>query len=159
MKELPQLSFAGERNKVTNLHPDSSPRGETSMNVLMLYPKFPEETFWNTARSIKLLWGRKAIMPPLGLLTIASYLPEDFSLRLIDRNVSEESSFDWEWADVIFLSVMMAQQLDYKRCVSQAKIHGKPIVIGGPFTMRCRRRRATMRIGFVSVRQKILSTH
>lgn len=104
------------------------------MNVLMLYPKFPEETFWNTARSIKLLWGRKAIMPPLGLLTIASYLPEDFSLRLIDRNVSEESSFDWEWADVIFLSVMMAQQLDYKRCVSQAKIHGKPIVIGGPFT-------------------------
>ena len=38
------------------------------MNVLMLYPKFPEETFWNTARSIKLLWGRKAIMPPLGLL-------------------------------------------------------------------------------------------
>jgi hypothetical protein len=44
------------------------------MNVLMLYPKFPEQTFWNTARSIKLLWGRKAIMPPLGLLTIASYL-------------------------------------------------------------------------------------
>jgi len=38
------------------------------MNVLMLYPKFPEQTFWNTARSVKLLWGRKAIMPPLGLL-------------------------------------------------------------------------------------------
>ncbi|HYT53391.1 MAG TPA: hypothetical protein VEQ38_01665 [Verrucomicrobiae bacterium] len=48
------------------------------MNILMLYPKFPEQTFWNTTRSVKLLWGRKAIMPPLGLLTIASYLPEDF---------------------------------------------------------------------------------
>ena len=33
------------------------------MNVLMLYPKFPEQTFWNTARSVQLLWGRKAIMP------------------------------------------------------------------------------------------------
>src|SRR5581483_10914138 len=42
-----------------------------AMNILMLYPKFPDETFWNTARSIRLLWGRKAIMPPLGLLTIA----------------------------------------------------------------------------------------
>jgi radical SAM superfamily enzyme YgiQ (UPF0313 family) len=106
----------------------------TSMNVLMLYPKFPDETFWNTARSIKLLWGRKAIMPPLGLLTIASYLPKDFSVRLIDRNVDEESEADWEWADVVFLSVMMAQQADYRRCVARAKKRGKPIAVGGPFT-------------------------
>jgi hypothetical protein len=69
------------------------------MNVLMLYPKFPEQTFWNTARSVKLLWRRKAIMPPLGLLTVAAYLPEDFSLRLVDRNVAEECVSDWEWAD------------------------------------------------------------
>ncbi|HEY1374337.1 MAG TPA: B12-binding domain-containing radical SAM protein, partial [Candidatus Binatia bacterium] len=74
------------------------------MNVLLLYPKFPEETFWNTARSVKRLWGRPAIMPPLGLLTIASYLPDDFSLRLVDRNVAEESEADWQWADVVFLS-------------------------------------------------------
>ena len=104
------------------------------MNVLMLYPKFPEQTFWNTARSVKLLWGRKAIMPPLGLLTIASYLPEDFSLRLIDRNVAAESDSDWAWADVVFLSVMMAQRDDYRECVANAKMRGKPIAVGGPFT-------------------------
>ena len=104
------------------------------MNILMLYPKFPEQTFWNTARSVKLLWGRKAIMPPLGLLTIASYLPEDFSLRLIDRNVAAESDSDWAWADVVFLSVMMAQRDDYRECVANAKMRGKPIAVGGPFT-------------------------
>jgi radical SAM superfamily enzyme YgiQ (UPF0313 family) len=104
------------------------------MNVLMLYPKFPEQTFCNTARSVKLLWGRRAIMPPLGLLTIASYLPADFSLRLVDRNVAEESDSDWEWADVIFLSVMMAQPEDYRACVANAKMRGKPIAVGGPFT-------------------------
>jgi radical SAM superfamily enzyme YgiQ (UPF0313 family) len=104
------------------------------MNVLMLYPKFPEETFWNTARSVKLLWGRKAIMPPLGLLTIASYLPEDFSLRLVDRNVAEESVADWAWADIVFLSVMMAQREDYRECVANAKMRGKPIAVGGPMT-------------------------
>jgi radical SAM superfamily enzyme YgiQ (UPF0313 family) len=104
------------------------------MNVLMLYPKFPEQTFWNTARSVQLLWGRKAIMPPLGLLTIAAYLPQDFSLRLVDRNVAEESAGDWEWADVVFLSVMMAQREDYRECVANAKLRGKPIAVGGPFT-------------------------
>ncbi len=108
--------------------------GDFSMNVLMLYPKFPEQTFWNTARSVKLLWGRKAIMPPLGLLTIASYLPEEFSARLIDRNVSAESEADWQWADVVFLSVMMAQRKDYRQCVANAKIRRKPIAVGGPFT-------------------------
>jgi radical SAM superfamily enzyme YgiQ (UPF0313 family) len=104
------------------------------MNVLMLYPKFPEQTFWNTARSVQLLWGRKATMPPLGLLTIAAYLPQDFSLRLVDRNVAAESAGDWEWADVVFLSVMMAQREDYRECVANAKMRGKPIAVGGPFT-------------------------
>ncbi|HKY09888.1 MAG TPA: B12-binding domain-containing radical SAM protein [Candidatus Binatia bacterium] len=104
------------------------------MNILMLYPKFPDQTFWNSARSVQLLWGRKAIMPPLGLLTIASYLPEDFSVRLIDRNVGEETDADWAWADVVFLSVMMAQRDDYRRCVANAKLRGKPIAVGGPFT-------------------------
>ena len=73
-------------------------------------------------------------MPPLGLLTIASYLPDDFSIRLVDRNVCEESDSDWEWADVVFLSLMMAQREDYVACVGAAKVHGKPIAVGGPFT-------------------------
>jgi len=55
-------------------------------------------------------------------------------LRLVDRNVAEESTSDWEWADVVFLSVMMAQWKDYRECVANAKMRGKPIAVGGPFT-------------------------
>jgi radical SAM superfamily enzyme YgiQ (UPF0313 family) len=73
-------------------------------------------------------------MPPLGLMTIASYLPEDFSLRLIDRNVAAESESDWEWADVVFISLMMAQREDYQSCIAEARRRGKPVAIGGPFT-------------------------
>jgi len=29
------------------------------MNVCMIYPKLPEQTFWNTARSVELLWGQR----------------------------------------------------------------------------------------------------
>jgi radical SAM superfamily enzyme YgiQ (UPF0313 family) len=104
------------------------------MNVLMLYPKFPDETFWNSRRSVELLLGRRAIMPPLGLLTIASYLPKDFSVRLIDRNVSDETEADWAWADVVFLSLMLAQQEDYRACVAEARRRDKPVAVGGPFT-------------------------
>lgn len=104
------------------------------MNILMVYPKFPAETFWNTARSVQLLWGRQAIMPPLGLLTIASYLPEDFSARLVDRNVAEETESDWQWADVIFLSAMMAQRDDYRKCIANARQRGKAVALGGPLT-------------------------
>ncbi len=57
-----------------------------------------------------------------------------FLLRLVDRNVAEESTSDWEWADVVFLSVMMAQWKDYRECVANAKMRGKPIAVGGPFT-------------------------
>jgi radical SAM superfamily enzyme YgiQ (UPF0313 family) len=104
------------------------------MKVLMIYPRFPEETYWNVLRAVKLFMHRRGEMPPLGLLTVASYLPSDFEVRLVDRNVSEETEADWEWADVVFLSAMLAQRRDYARCVAMAKARGKPIAVGGPLT-------------------------
>jgi radical SAM superfamily enzyme YgiQ (UPF0313 family) len=104
------------------------------MNVLMMYPRFPEETYWNSLRSVKLFMRRRGEMPPLGLLTVAAYLPADFEVRLVDRNVSDETDADWEWADVVFISAMLAQRADYARCVAKAKAHGKPIAVGGPLT-------------------------
>ena len=56
------------------------------MNVLMIYPKFPAETFWNNTRSLNRFTHNRANMPPLGLLTVASSLPADFQVRLVDRN-------------------------------------------------------------------------
>src|SRR5581483_1896469 len=70
-------------------------REHAPMKVLMLYPKFPEHTFWNVDGAMKAIAGKTGTMPPLGLLTIASYLPEDFEVRLIDRNVEEETDADW----------------------------------------------------------------
>ena len=104
------------------------------MNVLMLYPKFSDENFWNTSRSNRLFFTRTGMMPPLGLLTVASYLPEDFQVRLIDRNLGDESEEDWDWADVVFLSLMVVQQADYRVCIRNARDRGKPIALGGPFT-------------------------
>jgi radical SAM superfamily enzyme YgiQ (UPF0313 family) len=104
------------------------------MKILMIYPKFPEETFWNAVGSAKVFMHCRGMMPPLGLLTIASYLPADFEVRLIDRNVSEETDADWKWADVVFLSAMLAQRRDYERCIEKAREHATPVAVGGPMT-------------------------
>ena len=75
---------------------DSCAPGEIDMNVLMLFPKFPAETFWNSVRSLRRFTRYRVDMPPLGLLTLASYMPADFQLRLIDRNLAEETAADWD---------------------------------------------------------------
>ena len=104
------------------------------MNILMLYPKFPRHTFWNVDGAMKAVAGKAGTMPPLGLLTIASYMPEDFEIRLIDRNVEEETVADWDWADAVLFSAMGAQAEDFLFCASRAKHCGKPFAIGGPAT-------------------------
>jgi hypothetical protein len=55
------------------------------MNVLLLYPEFPD-TFWSFKHALKFI-GKKASLPPLGLLTVAAMLPRDWAKRLVDVNV------------------------------------------------------------------------
>lgn len=103
------------------------------MKILMLYPKYPIQTIWNLDRVSRVIHHRRATMAPLGLLTVAAYLPDDFEVRLIDRNIREENEQDWEWADVIFLSLMLVQHEDYEACLRNARRQGKPVAVGGPY--------------------------
>ena len=50
------------------------------MNVLLIYPKFPD-TFWSFSYALRFI-GKKAAFPPLGLLTVATLLPEECSKPL-----------------------------------------------------------------------------
>jgi radical SAM superfamily enzyme YgiQ (UPF0313 family) len=43
------------------------------MKALLLYPVFPK-SFWSFEKAIELI-GRKALLPPLGLITVAAILP------------------------------------------------------------------------------------
>jgi hypothetical protein len=57
------------------------------MNVLLIYPKFPD-TFWSFKYALKFHSDKKAAFPPLGLLTVAAMLPDEFQKRLVDMNVN-----------------------------------------------------------------------
>lgn len=101
------------------------------MKALLLYPRFPQ-TFWSYDRFMEMA-GLKAFIPPLGILTVASLLPKNWEIRFYDRNVSEETEADWEWCDIVILSAMLAQKLDFLAQIKKAVQLGKKVAVGGPY--------------------------
>ena len=78
------------------------------MNILLVYPKFPE-TFWSFTHAVAFI-GKKAAFPPLGLLTVAALLPGEWSKRLVDMNVDRLKDDDILWADLVFIGAMAVQR-------------------------------------------------
>ncbi|AGY57293.1 B12-binding domain-containing radical SAM protein [Gloeobacter kilaueensis] len=101
------------------------------MNVLLFSPIFPK-TFWSFERVLNLI-GRKVLLPPLGLVTVAAMLPRHWSLRLVDRNVRAETEADWQWADLILISAMMVQKEDFLHLIGEGVRRGKKVAVGGPY--------------------------
>ena len=101
------------------------------MRVLLLYPLFPK-SFWSFEKTLALL-GRKAMLPPLGLVTVAAILPQTWEFKLVDRNIRQVTEAEWDWADLVILSAMIVQKEDFLRQIQEAKRRGKSVAVGGPY--------------------------
>ena len=101
------------------------------MRVLLIYPVFPP-SFWSFEKTIELV-GRKAMLPPLGLITVAALLPQDWEFKLVDRNIREVTEAEWAWAELVMLSAMIVQKQDLLQQIREAKRRGKKVAIGGPY--------------------------
>jgi len=100
------------------------------MNVLLVYPEFPD-TFWSFKHALEFV-RKRAALPPLGLLTVAGMLPQDWAKRLVDINVRDLAKNDLDWADCVFVSAMVVQRESTRRIIAQCKAAGLLIVAGGP---------------------------
>ncbi len=100
------------------------------MHILLIYPEFPD-TFWSFKHALKFV-GKRAALPPLGLLTIASMLPKEWSLRLVDTNVRRLRKKDLAWADCAFISAMVVQRESARQLIARCKEAGLRIAAGGP---------------------------
>ncbi len=100
-------------------------------NVLMIYPRFNANSFWNYQATCDMV-GAKYPAPPLGLITVAAMLPESWTVRLVNRNTQELDEADIDWADMVMTGGMLPQQLDTVALIALAQRHGKPVVVGGP---------------------------
>jgi len=100
-------------------------------NVLLIYPRFAANTFWNFAATCE-LFGVRYPTPPLGLITVAALLPSTWSIRLVDRNTDDLIDADLDWADLVMTGGMLPQHYDLVDVIDLCRARGKPIAIGGP---------------------------
>lgn len=92
-----------------------------------MYP----DTFWSFKHALKFV-SKKASFPPLGLLTVASMLPKEWSKKLIDMNAVNLRDDDILWADFVFVSAMSIQSESANAVIERCKKLNTKIVAGGP---------------------------
>ncbi|MCU0821487.1 MAG: B12-binding domain-containing radical SAM protein, partial [Spirochaetes bacterium] len=101
------------------------------IKVLMVYPEFPV-TYWSLKHSMPFVMKKSAIIP-LGLLTVAAMLPDEYDIRLIDMNVARLNKKDIIAADLVFISAMIVQQKSFDEVVKLCNESRVPVVAGGPY--------------------------
>ena len=99
-------------------------------HALLVYPKFPP-SYWGYTYALDFV-GKKAVMPPLGLLTVAAMFPApDWHLKVVDMNVQPLTDTDLAWADDVFTSTMLVQKHSFYEVVKRCNQHNIPVIAGG----------------------------
>src|SRR5918992_3648432 len=101
------------------------------MKVLLVNPEFPD-TYWSFRHALP-FEGKRCVFPPLGLMTVSSLLPPHCERRLIDLNVERLKTSQIDWADMVFITGMLAQKQSLHEVVRRCKQREKLIVLGGPY--------------------------
>jgi hypothetical protein len=99
--------------------------------VLMIFPRFNTDSFWNYRATCELK-GARYPAAPLGLITVAALLPRSWEVRLINCNTENLTDADLEWADLVMTGGMLFQQPDTLRIIEMCRARGSPVVVGGP---------------------------
>lgn len=105
------------------------------VKVLLVYPRF-FPTYWGMQYSLSLV-GQKALMPPLGLITIAAMCPPEWDIRLVDTNCTELADEDIAWSDIILMSAMLPQRSSLFELARRCRGSRALLVVGGPYPTAC----------------------
>lgn len=100
------------------------------MNILLVCPKYPD-TYWSFKHALKFI-SKKAAHIPLGLITVASMLPQKWNKRLIDLNTAHLRDADILWADYVFISAMAVQSASVNTIIDHCIRLNVKTVAGGP---------------------------
>lgn len=100
------------------------------MRILLVSAATPD-TFWSYKHVLPLV-SKKAVFPPLGLLTVAAMLPGEWELELVDLNVENLSDEQIRRADYVMVSAMIVQADSARRVIERCGRLGRPVIAGGP---------------------------
>lgn len=100
------------------------------MNVLLISPQTPD-TFWSFKHVLRFV-AKKSTFPPLGLLTVAALLPREWSLQVVDLNVTRLTDADLRAADVVMISAMLVHEASVREVARRCAALHKRVIAGGP---------------------------
>jgi len=105
------------------------------MRFLLVNPALPE-SFWSFRWALeRVLGGKRALNPPLGLATLAALCPPDWEVRIVDENV-EPLPLRPE-ADLIGIGGMGVQAPRQKQLLRYYREAGYRTVAGGSYASLC----------------------
>ncbi len=102
---------------------------------LFVYPRIPE-TYWSYRHALRFL-RRRAVMPPLGLATVAAMVPADYECRIVDMNVEPLRDEEILAADLVLISAMIVQSDSMDRVIDRCRRLGTATAAGGPYPTAC----------------------
>jgi radical SAM superfamily enzyme YgiQ (UPF0313 family) len=105
------------------------------MKILLVNPEVPA-TFWSLKNALKFV-SKKALLPPLGLLTVAAMLPKHDKKKLVDMNITPLRDRDIRWADYVFITGMLIQKKSADGVIARCNVLGVKVVAGGPLFTSC----------------------
>ncbi len=104
--------------------------GPGRVRCLLVRPEFLENTFYNPREVFQLL-GANCAAPPLGLLTLAAYLPSHWELKFVDGDIEPVTDDHLAQADLLMISGKGPQEIPIRELVKRARARGIPVVVGG----------------------------
>ena len=105
------------------------------VRILLISPQTPD-TFWSFKHAMRFISKRTAF-PPLGLLTVAAMLPDDWELKLIDLNTGSLNDNDLRWADYVMIGAMIVHKASVREIISRCRKFSRRIIAGGPLFTTC----------------------
>ncbi|HEY3776900.1 MAG TPA: radical SAM protein [Rhizomicrobium sp.] len=105
------------------------------MRLLLINPRFPE-SWWSSQWALdRILPGKRAINPPLGLATLAALAPPHWQLEIIDENVEEiPGACD---ADIVGVCGMGVQFPRQRELLAEFRARGHYVIAGGSYASLC----------------------
>ncbi len=104
---------------------------EKGTKCLLVQSEFSAFSFWNYVDICDLV-GAKYPAAPLGLITVAALLPQQWEFKLVDANAELLKDEYFEWADIVCTGGMLPQQKGMFSVIDKAHQYGCPVVLGGP---------------------------
>lgn len=104
---------------------------EKGTKCLLVQSEFSAFSFWNYVDICKIT-GAKYPAAPLGLMTVAALLPQQWEFKLVDANVKPLLIEHLKWADIVCIGGMLPQQQSMISIIDKVHQYGCSVVVGGP---------------------------